>query len=140
MIKRPICLVVLFLILLILIFTGNRVRTGNILDVSELALTDGEKLWIWGEIEKKEPKTEGFAITLTGAYVEDVPQKQYRILVYISKEMSCQIGDKIKVYGKIKRLQVSRNKGMFNQALYYMAKKIQYIFNVESIYIIQTVK
>lgn len=138
--KRPICLVVLFLILLILIFTGNRVRTGNILNVSELALTDGEKLWIWGEIEKKEPKAEGFAITLKGAYVNNAPQEQYRILVYISQEMSCQIGDKIKVYGKIKRLQVSRNKGMFNQALYYKAKKIQYICNGESLEITQTGK
>lgn len=138
--KRPICLVVLFLILLILIFTGNGVRTGTILNAQELALTDGEKLWIWGEIEKKEPKTEGFAIILKGAYTENAPQEQYRILVYISQEMSCQIGDKIKVYGKIKRLQVSRNKGMFNQALYYKAKKIQYICNGESLEIIQAGK
>lgn len=135
--KRPICLVVLFLILLILIFTGNRVRAGTVLDDRELALTDGEKLWIWGEVEKKEPKTEGLAITLKRAYTENAPQEQYRILVYISKEISCQIGDKIKVYGKIKTLQASRNKGMFNQALYYKAKKIQYICNGESLEIIQ---
>ncbi len=138
--KRPICLVVLLLILLILISTGNSVRTGTILDDQELALADGEKLWIWGEIENKEPKTEGFAITLKGAYTKNAPQEQYRIQVYISKEISCQIGDKIKIYGKIKRLQVSRNKGMFYQALYYKAKKIQYICNGESLEIIQAGK
>lgn len=136
--NRPVCLVVLFLILLILLFTGSRVRTGTILQEEELALADGEKLWILGEIEKKEPKIEGLAITLSGAYVENMPQKQYRILLYISEEMSCQIGDKIKIYGKIKRLQVSRNKGMFNQALYYKAKKIQYTGSVESLEVIET--
>lgn len=135
--NRPICLAVFFLILMILTFTGNQVRTGNILDEQELALADGEKLWIWGEVEQKEPKTDGFAITIEGAYTENAPQEQYRVLVYISKEMSCHIGDKIKIYGKIKRLQVSRNKGMFNQALYYKAKKIQYIVNGGSLEIIK---
>lgn len=138
--KRPICLVVLFLMAVILVLTGNNVRKGVILGEKELTLKDGEKLWLLGEVEKKEPKTEGLAITLKGAYPEDTPKEQYRILVYISNETSCQIGDKIKVYGKIKRLQVSRNKGMFNQALYYKANNIQYICNGEEIQIVKVGK
>lgn len=138
--KRPIGMVVLFLIIVILIFTGNKVKTGAILNEKELSLENGEKLWLFGKVEKKEPKTEGITITLKGAYPEDAPQEQYRIQVYISKETSCQIGDKIRVYGKIKRLQVSRNKGMFNQALYYKAKNIQYTCNGEEIQIMEAGK
>jgi competence protein ComEC len=126
--------------MVILIFTGNKVKTGAILNEKELSLENGEKLWLFGEVEKKEPKTEGIGITLKGAYPEDAPQEQYRIQVYISKETSCQIGDKIRVYGKIKRLQVSRNKGMFNQALYYKAQNIQYTCTGEEIQIVEAGK
>lgn len=135
--KRPIGIVVISLIILILAATGNRVRTGNILNAKELALEDGAELWIWGQVEKKEPKEKGEAIILQGAYTKQNPKEQYHILVYISEESSCQIGDKIKFYGKVKRLQVSRNKGMFHQALYYKAKKIQYICSGKNLEVIE---
>lgn len=135
--NRPVCLVLLLLILLIILFTGNRVYMGTFLQEDELTLPDGEKLWLIGEVEKKEPTTEGYAVVVKKAYVENMPQKQYCIQVYISKEMSCRIGDKIKMYVKIKRLQVSRNKGMFNQALYYKAKRIQYTGNVKEIQVLE---
>lgn len=138
--KRPICLVVVLLVVLILSFTGNKVRTGNILDEKELSLENGKKLWLMGTVEKKEPKTEGVALTLKDACIAEKPQEQYQIQVFISKEISCQIGDKIRVYGKIKRLQISRNKGMFNQALYYKAKGIQYTCNGEEIQILEAGK
>ena len=131
--KRPICVLVLFYIVMILMFTGNNVRTGRILGEKELALKTDEKQWIFGKVEKKEPKPQGLAITLKDAYPENASRERYRIQVFLAKDTSCQIGDKIKVYGKIKRLQVSKNKGMFYQALYYKAKRIHYTCNGEDV-------
>lgn len=92
-------------------------------------LEDGQKVWLYGEIADKEPKKNGLAIRLNNVYTDQTEEQKFRILVYLSNENSCQIGDKVKIQGKIKQLQNKRNKGMFHQILYYKAENIQYLCN-----------
>ena len=135
--KRPMCLMALIYIGLILLFTAKDVLGGNLLTKEELRLTDGETMWVYGEVEKKEPGRNSTGVTLKNAYVENDTTKTYKILVYVQNENSCQIGDKVKIQGKIKQLKKKTNKGMFHQALYYKAKKINYLCSGEGFLVLE---
>ena len=135
--KRPMCLMALIYIGLILLFTAKDVLGGNLLTKEELRLTDGETMWVYGEVEKKEPGSNSTGVTLKNAYVENDTTKTYKILVYVQNENSCQIGDKVKIQGKIKQLKKKTNKGMFHQALYYKAKKINYLCSGEGFLVLE---
>ena len=137
MIKRPACLMALIYICLILVFTVKDVQRGNLLTSKELALKDGETLWIYGEVEKKEPASNSTGVILKNAYIESSREETYKILVYVQNENSCQIGDKVKIQGKIKQLQKKTNKGMFHQALYYKAKKVNYLCHGKEFIVIE---
>lgn len=134
------CTLALIYIILILICTSADVRKGTFLTSAETALEDGKIVWVYGEVINKELKGENLAITLQQAQVVNSMEQEYKMLVYIQDSNSCRIGDKIKVYGKIKRLQVNTNKGMFNSALYYKAKGIQYTMQGEDIQVLKTKK
>lgn len=138
--KRPMCTLALIYIILILICTSADVRKGTFLTSAETALEDGKSVWVYGEVVNKELKGESLAITLQHAQVINSDNQKYKILVYIQNSNSCQIGDKIRLYGKIKQLQISTNKGMFNSALYYKGKGIQYTMQGEEIQILKTQK
>lgn len=97
-------------------------------------LEEGAKVWLSGEITDKEPRKDGVAVYLKNATVESIKgsikqQQKFRILVYLNDENFCQIGDKVKIQGKIRQLQEKRNQGMFHQILYYKTKNIQYLCN-----------
>ncbi|MBQ4531471.1 MAG: DNA internalization-related competence protein ComEC/Rec2 [Lachnospiraceae bacterium] len=136
--KRPMCTLALLYIVLILICTSADIRKGTFLTSAETALEDGKRVWVYGEVINKELKGENFAITLQHAKVVGSNNQEYKILVYFQNSNSCQIGDKIKIYGKIRRLQISTNKGMFNSALYYKAKGIQYTMQGNEIQVLKT--
>ena len=138
--KRPMCTLALLYIILILICTAADVRKGTFLTSAETTLEDGEVVWVYGEVINKELKGENLAITLQHAQVVNSKNQEYKILVFIQNSNSCQIGDKIKLYGKIRRLQISTNKGMFNSALYYKGKGIQYTMQGKEIQIVKAKK
>ena len=137
MIKRPMCFLALIYIGLILLLTVKDVKTGNILTSKELELEDGATMWFFGEVEKKEPGKNNISVTIKNAYVENDKTKIYKILVYVQNENSCQIGDKVKIQGKIKQLQKKTNKGMFHQALYYKAKKVNYLCSGKEVVVLE---
>lgn len=138
--KRPLCIIALIHILLILVFTAGDVLRGNVLTKKELALEDGQVLWVYGEIERKEPGNGYTGLTLKNAYVDNSENQKYKILVYIQNENSCQIGDKVKIQGTIKQLKRKTNQGMFHQALYYKAKKVNYLCNAKEIVVLEQKK
>lgn len=138
MVKRPLCVAALIHILLILLFTGKEALQGNVLTKKELALEDGQVMWVYGEVERKEPGNGYTGITLKNAYAENSKNQIYRILVYMQEENSCHIGDKVKIQGTIKQLKRKTNQGMFHQALYYKAKKINYLCNGKEIFVIES--
>lgn len=97
-------------------------------------LEEGAKVWLSGEITDKEPRKDGVAVYLKNVTIDSMEdsieqQQKFRILVYLNDENFCQIGDKVKIQGKIRQLQEKRNQGMFHQILYYKTKNIQYLCN-----------
>lgn len=135
--KHPICILTIACLACLLLLTAGDVYQNRLKTEEYTFFEDGQKVWLYGEITDKEPKSNGLAVTLKNAYTDQSRDKQFRILVYLSNENSCQIGDKVKIQGKMKQLQDKRNKGMFHQILYYKAKKIQYLCNGSEILLLE---
>ena len=103
------CTLALISIVLILAYTSADVRNGTFLASADIALEQGKQVWVQGNVIKKEIKKDYLAVTLRTEQINNSKNQKYKILVYIQNNDSCQIGDKIKLYGKIKEMQISTN-------------------------------
>lgn len=127
--KRPfcfLCLALFILISIIMALWGERF-------VKELKpspmcqeIKDGSVVTVEGQIYKKEIKEKNQLLYLKNNSIVQQGQsvKESNIIIYDSTFLTCVIGNKIRLTGKVRFFEYARNPGNFDQKIYYQKQDI----------------
>lgn len=91
---------------------------------------------VTGTITQIAPKSWGLCLFINNVTVylsEAEPYLCENVLIYCSDEQTYRIGNKITVYGHIKKFSQPTNPGQFNEKLYYQTQNIDYKVNADEI-------
>ena len=125
MIKRPLCLIAFFLLLIVWILPKD-------IWLKKPDIPSGEKITITGTVIKREPKEENQAYYLKNCRY-DKSNSKFSVLAFTQKGTSYPIGCEISLYGTIYQVSPADNPGQFDSESYYQSQGILYTFQVDAV-------
>lgn len=123
--RRPLCLAVLLLVLILWILPKD--VWLKIPDIPS-----GEELTVSGTISKREQKEEKQVYYLKDCH-SDRSESEFSMIAYISESNSYPIGSKISLFGTIYQLNKATNPGQFDAESYYQSQGILYTFQASEV-------
>lgn len=126
--KRPLCVLALFLTGILFLCTWQEAIPGKNVPERYLLFDNKEKAEVTGYIYNRETKNDKqfyYLCDLVWNSEKEIPS-DIQIVVTIENEDICPIGSTVTVRGTIYQLEIPRNKGQFNSALYYRTMGIDY--------------
>lgn len=123
--RRPLCLAVVLLLLILWILPEN-------VWLKQPDISSGEKLTVIGTVTKREQKEDKKVYYMKDCFT-DSSDSEFSMIVYLSEDDSYPIGCTLSVYGTIYQLNKATNPGQFDAESYYQSQGILYTFQGESV-------